>query len=125
MRLYTHIPAGSSWCSKMAMTLAAMTLVSSWSATAFAQASTSTIQLPDWPMVSEVTFITGIAPDSGDVTNVHMELTFVTDGVFDASDLMPPSVGSGTFWNEIVNWIAADGADTETYLQAIDDSWPS
>jgi len=44
---------------------------------------------------------------------------------FDASDLMPPSVGAGTFWNEIVNWIAADGADTETYLQAIDDSWPA
>jgi alpha-glucoside transport system substrate-binding protein len=44
---------------------------------------------------------------------------------FDASDLMPASVGSGTFWNEVVNWIAANGSDTETYLQAIDDSWPA
>ena len=44
---------------------------------------------------------------------------------FDASDLMPPSVGAGTFWTEIVNWIAADGENTEGTLQAIDDSWPT
>jgi alpha-glucoside transport system substrate-binding protein len=44
---------------------------------------------------------------------------------FDASDLMPASVGAGTFWNEVVNWIANNGEDTETFLQAIDDSWPS
>lgn len=43
---------------------------------------------------------------------------------FDASDLMPPSVGAGSFWTEMVNWISANGADTQARLQAIDASWP-
>jgi len=43
---------------------------------------------------------------------------------FDASDLMPPVVGQGTFWAEMVNWISANGADTQARLQAIDASWP-
>jgi alpha-glucoside transport system substrate-binding protein len=44
---------------------------------------------------------------------------------FDASDLMPPAVGSGSFWSEMVNWISAGGADTQARLQAIDASWPA
>jgi len=44
---------------------------------------------------------------------------------FDASDLMPPAVGLGTFWSEVTNWISANGENTEQYLQAIDDSWPT
>jgi len=44
---------------------------------------------------------------------------------FDASDVMPPSVGGGSFWNETVNWISANGENTEAVLQAIDDSWPA
>ena len=44
---------------------------------------------------------------------------------FDASDLMPPSVGSGTFWTEIVKWIQDNGANTEDRLKAIDASWPA
>jgi alpha-glucoside transport system substrate-binding protein len=43
---------------------------------------------------------------------------------FDGGDLMPPVVGAGTFWTESINWINANGADTEARLQAIDDSWP-
>jgi alpha-glucoside transport system substrate-binding protein len=43
---------------------------------------------------------------------------------FDASDLMPASVGAGTFWSKAVEWINNNGADTEAILQAIDDSWP-
>jgi alpha-glucoside transport system substrate-binding protein len=43
---------------------------------------------------------------------------------FDASDLMPAQVGAGSFWTEMVNWISANGADTEARLQAIDASWP-
>jgi len=43
---------------------------------------------------------------------------------FDASDLMPSVVGAGSFWTEMVNWIAAGGADTQARLQAIDASWP-
>jgi alpha-glucoside transport system substrate-binding protein len=44
---------------------------------------------------------------------------------FDASDLMPASVGAGTFWSKAVEWINNNGADTEAILQAIDDSWPT
>jgi alpha-glucoside transport system substrate-binding protein len=41
---------------------------------------------------------------------------------FDASDLMPGSVGTGTFWTGMVDWIS--GEDLDTVLQAIEDSWP-
>ena len=44
---------------------------------------------------------------------------------FDASDLMPASVGSGTFWTGMIDWVAADGANTEEVFQAIEDSWPA
>jgi alpha-glucoside transport system substrate-binding protein len=36
---------------------------------------------------------------------------------FDASDLMPSTVGSGSFWKGMVSWI--DGKDTETVLSDI------
>lgn len=42
---------------------------------------------------------------------------------FDASDLMPKSVGSGSFWTEMVEWIG--GKSTQDTLTAIEDSWPS
>lgn len=42
---------------------------------------------------------------------------------FDGSDLMPGSVGGGSFWKEITAYVA--GTKTlEEALQAIDDSWP-
>ena len=41
---------------------------------------------------------------------------------FDASDLMPGQVGTGSFWRGMVDW--ANGADLETVLQDIDNSWP-
>jgi alpha-glucoside transport system substrate-binding protein len=43
---------------------------------------------------------------------------------FDASDLMPAEVGSGSFWREMTAWIAEDKAD-EAVLDAIQNSWPS
>ena len=43
---------------------------------------------------------------------------------FDASDLMPPSVGAGSFWTNIVDWANNNGSNTDTVLQAIDASWP-
>jgi alpha-glucoside transport system substrate-binding protein len=43
---------------------------------------------------------------------------------FDASDLMPPAVGAGSFWTEISAWASGNGANTDATLQAIDDSWP-
>jgi alpha-glucoside transport system substrate-binding protein len=39
---------------------------------------------------------------------------------FDASDLMPPEVGAGTFWTEGVNYITANGSNVDAVLQAID-----
>ena len=36
---------------------------------------------------------------------------------FDASDLMPSTVGSGSFWKGMVDWI--DGKDTDTVLSDI------
>jgi alpha-glucoside transport system substrate-binding protein len=44
---------------------------------------------------------------------------------FDASDLMPASVGAGTFWTETVNWANNNGSNTDAVLQAIDASWPA
>jgi alpha-glucoside transport system substrate-binding protein len=41
---------------------------------------------------------------------------------FDGSDLMPEEVGMGSFFRGIYDWVK--GADLETVLQEIDDSWP-
>jgi len=41
---------------------------------------------------------------------------------FDGSDLMPGSVGAGTFWKEMINWV--NGKDTKAALDAIEASWP-
>jgi alpha-glucoside transport system substrate-binding protein len=43
---------------------------------------------------------------------------------FDASDLMPPSVGAGSFWTGVVDWANNNGTNTDAVLQAIDASWP-
>jgi len=44
---------------------------------------------------------------------------------FDASDLMPPAVGQGSFWTGISDWANANGSNTDAVLKAIDDSWPA
>ncbi len=41
---------------------------------------------------------------------------------FDASDLMPSSVGSGTFWKQMTAWIT--GQSDQTTLNNIEASWP-
>ena len=43
---------------------------------------------------------------------------------FDASDLMPPSVGQGSFWTGISDWANSNGTNTDSVLQGIQDSWP-
>jgi alpha-glucoside transport system substrate-binding protein len=43
---------------------------------------------------------------------------------FDASDLMPPSVGQGTFWTQISGWASSNGTTTDQVLADIDASWP-
>jgi alpha-glucoside transport system substrate-binding protein len=41
---------------------------------------------------------------------------------FDGADLMPREVSTGPFWRGIIGW--AQGAELETVLQEIDNSWP-
>jgi alpha-glucoside transport system substrate-binding protein len=43
---------------------------------------------------------------------------------FDASDLMPPEVGTGSFWSAMVDYVSGS-IDLDTALQEIDDSWPA
>ena len=43
---------------------------------------------------------------------------------FDASDLMPPEVGAGTFWDETVAWVGGQKS-LEQAFAAIEASWPS
>jgi alpha-glucoside transport system substrate-binding protein len=40
---------------------------------------------------------------------------------FDGSDLMPSSVGAGTFWKGMTDWIT--GKDTKSTLDFIEGSW--
>lgn len=42
---------------------------------------------------------------------------------FDASDMMPASVGAGTFWKGMINWVT--GADTKSVTDSIEKSWPA
>ncbi|NEP17155.1 MAG: carbohydrate ABC transporter substrate-binding protein [Leptolyngbya sp. SIO4C1] len=41
---------------------------------------------------------------------------------FDASDMMPGTVGTGTFWSGIVDFVA--GTPVERVLESIENSWP-
>ncbi|MEZ0241159.1 MAG: ABC transporter substrate-binding protein [Chloroflexota bacterium] len=43
---------------------------------------------------------------------------------FDASDLMPPAVGAGSFWTGISDWANNNGSNTDQVLADIDASWP-
>lgn len=43
---------------------------------------------------------------------------------FDGSDLMPSAVGTGSFWKQMVNWIAL-GTSSQDVADAIEKSWPT
>ena len=43
---------------------------------------------------------------------------------FDASDLMPPEVGAGSFWKEMMNLAVEGPGYIDTALANIDTSWP-
>lgn len=58
-----------------------------------------------------------------EVTRRQAELLMNAETIrFDGSDLMPPSVGTGTFWSGVVNYL--NGKELERVLQNIEDSWP-
>ena len=42
---------------------------------------------------------------------------------FDASDLMPGAVGSGTLWTEITAWVT--GGSTDDFVNNVENSWPA
>jgi alpha-glucoside transport system substrate-binding protein len=46
-------------------------------------------------------------------------------GRFDASDLMPAEVGSGSFWTGMITYMRNGPDSLEGVLQDIEDSWPS
>ena len=46
-------------------------------------------------------------------------------GRFDASDLMPAEVGSGSFWTGMIEYMRGGPGNVETVLDDIEASWPS
>jgi hypothetical protein len=38
---------------------------------------------------------------------------------------MPTEVGGGSFWQAMIDWVAADGEGTEDLFQTVEDSWPA
>ena len=45
-------------------------------------------------------------------------------GRFDASDLMPAAVGSGSFWTGMVEYMKGGPSTLDGVLKKIEDSWP-
>jgi len=61
---------------------------------------------------------------SDDITRQIAELVQESDVFrFDASDLMPAEVGAGTFWDNMVAWVAGE-KELEQALSDIEESWP-
>jgi alpha-glucoside transport system substrate-binding protein len=56
----------------------------------------------------------------------HLSVQILTDPKstfrFDGSDAMPASVGAGTFWTQMTQWIL--GESTKDALDKIEASWP-
>ncbi len=46
------------------------------------------------------------------------------NGRFDASDLMPAEVGSGSFWTGMIEYMRGGPDSLKGVLQKIEDSWP-
>jgi alpha-glucoside transport system substrate-binding protein len=62
-----------------------------------------------------------VYPDA--VSRQQAEILLNADTIrFDASDVMSGTVGTGTFWLGIINYV--DGQDIDTVLLDIDKSWP-
>jgi alpha-glucoside transport system substrate-binding protein len=46
-------------------------------------------------------------------------------GGFDASDLMPAAVGTGSFWTGMVDYMRQGPDSLDGIMQEIEDSWPA
>ena len=55
-----------------------------------------------------------------DIAKIHVNATVFR---FDASDLMPTEVGSGSFWTGMVNYVSG-AENAEQCLKTIDETWP-
>jgi alpha-glucoside transport system substrate-binding protein len=79
------------------------------------------------PMGGWVSANNGLDPENlaTDFDQLSAEVLSNPDSVirFDASDLMPAEVGTGTFWTGIVNWLT--GSSTEEVTEQIEASWPA
>jgi alpha-glucoside transport system substrate-binding protein len=57
------------------------------------------------------------------LSRAQVEILRNADAIrFDASDMMPSEVGTGSFWSGMVNYVS--GVDGETVLEEIEASWP-
>ena len=60
-----------------------------------------------------------------DASVVLTEALKAGTGRFDAGDLMPAEVGSGSFWTEMMNYVKEGPDYLETALTNIEESWPA
>ncbi len=80
------------------------------------------------PGVQRISPHTGVAATCysdelvGSISASIIEALVAGGARFDASDLMPSAVGSGSFWTGMNEWMR--GKDLDTVLQEIEDSWP-
>ena len=59
-----------------------------------------------------------------ELTRLQAEILANADVIrFDASDLMPGAVGTGSFWSGMVDYVG--GTDVDDVLEDIEDSWPN
>ena len=69
------------------------------------------------------TFDSSLYPD--EITQQTAELAADADVFrFDGSDLMPPEVGAGSFWDGMVEWVSGS-VELEEALTGIEESWPA
>ena len=73
----------------------------------------------------------GVGPDCyaneilADASVILTDALETGTGRFDASDLMPAEVGSGSFWTGMVEYMTGGPDNVETVLDDIEASWPS
>lgn len=65
---------------------------------------------------------TGVYPNDA-LTKQGDLLSGASSARFDASDSMPPQVGSGSFWSQGTAWVGGE-TELQPALQAIDGTWP-